>query len=480
MVIHISSDKCQGCNTCKMVLCPAGGVKKAYVNRTCLNCGACVIACPFQAITLDNSSIKSTNEKSIGSEKRLINAQNGSEETKKDDILVKVNGENINSSGMVIDAIKASGIKITKFFESETDFSNNNNNNNNNNQNGHGGHKKSLLALCECGGCWACMVEVNGQISRSCLTPLEHNMEINTLNDIKMPLRVVSDFGAHGAGGVGTPYPLKKSSQPCEVVAFTHGCNLRCPQCQNNLVAFTGHGNLLEPDETAQILLGLRDIHEVNTITLSGGESTLNRPWLLKTLNFIRSYDRSVNIHVDTNGTILTPQYIDELVAAGMTHIGVDLKGSNLSTFQTITGVEDPNLADKYLHNSWKAVKYLVDNYKMVYASSKTSKMTLNRDDHGENHLKSSQSKNNYKIFIGIGIPYNISFISKKEIEEIGEKIVKIDPKIQVCVLDYRPEFQRRDLVKPTVQDMLEIKSILNNQGLKKVIVQTEKGYLGP
>ena len=53
------------------------------------------------------------------------------------------------------------------------------------------------------------------------------------LANYKVPLRIISGFGAHTIGGVGTPYWLKRYNQPIEVACFTHGCNLRCSQCQN-------------------------------------------------------------------------------------------------------------------------------------------------------------------------------------------------------------------------------------------------------
>jgi pyruvate formate lyase activating enzyme len=382
---------------------------------------------------------------------------------------VTVNGKEIESSGMVKDAIFKAEINISKFFcddvqESKVSFS----------------KKDCLFVPCECGGCWACVVEVNGQMALSCNTPLKNDMQINTLNDFKTPLRVISSFGVHSVGGVGTPYHLKKNLESIEAICFTHGCNLRCPQCQNDLVAFTNNGNLIEPEETAQILLGLQDLHDLDTISFSGGESTLNRPWIIKTLKSIRKSDENVNIHIDTNGTVLTPQYIDELVNAGMNRIGIDLKGIDVKTFQNITGVSDHNLASKYLENSWNVVKYIADNYKLDYGIEKKIFKDFDNHENNKNRDNEISNSNDTKIFMGIGIPYNGSLISKKEIMEIGNSLKKINPYIQVSVLDYRPEFKRMDLKKPDFNEMNEIKDILNETGLKTVIIQTEKGYFGP
>ena len=159
--------------------------------------------------------------------------------------------------------------------------------------------------------------------------------------------------------------------------------------------------------------------------------------------------DPNARIHVDTNTTILTRDYIDELIAAGVTDIGPDLKGYCPETFMRITAIEDKSLAERYLNTAWDAVRYLIEKYKN-------------------------------SVFTGVGIPYNKKLIPPQEIELIGERLHEIDPEVQVCVLDYRPEFKRLDLVKPSFNEMLEIHKILTNKGLKTVLCQTEYGHIGP
>ncbi len=62
----------------------------------------------------------------------------------------------------------------------------------------------------------------------------------------------------------------------------------------------------------------------------------------------------------------------------------------------------------------------------------------------------------------------------------MGKKLNKIDPNIQVCALDYRPEFERFDLQKPSYDEMLEVHRVLRDAGLKIVICQTDRGHVGP
>jgi pyruvate formate lyase activating enzyme len=306
---------------------------------------------------------------------------------------------------------------------------------------------KNLYAPCGVGGCWCCAVLVDGSAKPACITCLREGMVIDTQTEIA-PRRVVTGFGPHMVGGVGTPVSIRDYVSPIEVALFTHGCNLRCPQCQNHGMAFTGGMEML-PREAAAMLSNMRRIYRVNRMAFSGGECTLNRRWLIQAIKELKKQnnDEKARIHVDTNGSLLTGDYLDELAAAGMTDAGIDLKGLRLETFQRITGTEDSEHAEFYLENAWNAVKHLLENHQHV--------------------------------FVGIGIPYNKALISREEILEIGEMIAGISETVQVCVLDYRPAF-RRALEQPAAGEMKEIKELLNGTGLKNVIAQTASGHIGP
>ncbi|MHA2368754.1 MAG: radical SAM protein, partial [Candidatus Hodarchaeales archaeon] len=84
------------------------------------------------------------------------------------------------------------------------------------------------------------------------------------------------------------------------------------------------------------------------------------------------------------------------------------------------------------------------------------------------------------EIFIGIGIPYNAALISLEEIARLGEKIAGWEPTVQVCVLDYRPEFRARELQRPAYEEMINVKRTLEQAGLTNVICQTIWGHIGP
>ncbi|MDY6857038.1 MAG: radical SAM protein [Thermodesulfobacteriota bacterium] len=312
--------------------------------------------------------------------------------------------------------------------------------------------KGSLFTPCEVGGCWSCAVLVNGTLSPSCTTRIKDKMTIETdLPNDYTPKRIIQNFGGHMVGGVGTPWQLKKSTGYIEVACFAAGCNLLCPQCQNWDITYKGNGVALTPRDTAEIMSATRKRFSVDRMAISGGESSLNRKWLIEYIKELKRLnpDPAARIHVDTNASILTRDYIDELIDAGMTDIGPDLKGYSPETFMRISGIEDKDLAEMYLSTAWDAVRYLIENHK-------------------EN------------IFIGVGIPYNRAFISPQEIEIMGEKLSDMDSEIQVCVLDYRPEFRRTEIIRPSYHEMLDIQNILKRKGLKTVICQTEFGHIEP
>jgi len=311
-----------------------------------------------------------------------------------------------------------------------------------------------ISAPCRTGGCWECAVVVDGQLRPSCITPVREGMVIDTDTAAFTPQRLVSGFEGHPVGGVGTPHWLKPEGygfRYIEAACFAHGCILRCPTCQNWHITYSSVEEPLTPEQAARFMTRIRREYGVNRMAISGGEPTLNKRWLLHYLRQLRELnpDEKARLHVDTNGVVLTRDYIDELVESGMTDIGIDVKGLELSTFMHITGVKEEALAQKLFLNEWSALKYLLDRYWG-------------------------------KIFIGVGIPYNPELISLNEVRRLGERIASWEPEVQVCVLDYRGEFRARRLKRPTFQQMLEVKKTLEEVGLKCVICQTERGHIGP
>ena len=311
------------------------------------------------------------------------------------------------------------------------------------------GSRNPSLA-CGTGGCWACAILINGEFRRACITPVREGQKISLNIRGYVPRRIVHGPAPHTVGGKATPWWEVDYLHYVEAAMWLAGCNLRCLQCQNFEVTYDGKGRALTPEEAAKEIVLCHREYGTKGIAVSGGEPTLNRNWLIMFFKEVtRRVHGKVRRHLDSNGTLLTPDYIDELVEAGCNNIGVEPKCVSVETYMKITGLKDRSLAEKYLNTAWKAIEYLNENY-------------LD------------------KVYIGIGLVYNRELVTLDEIAKAGEKIASINPYLQVTVLDYFPAFRRRTLKRPSPTEMIKVKKILENAGLKTVIVQTSIGHIGP
>lgn len=311
-------------------------------------------------------------------------------------------------------------------------------------------NSKGVSLACRVGGCWACMVLINGSPERACITPVRNGMQISTETENVTPLRIIHGPEPHIVGGKATPWWEVDGYHYVEAAIWAAGCNLRCPQCQNYSVTYDNSTKPMTPEEAARKLTACRMIYGTRGVAISGGEPTLNRRWLIDFFSHLKRLNPpNTRLHLDSNATILTPDYIDELVEAGCNNIGVEPKALRVETYMKITGLTDREMAKRYLNTAWKALEYLVERYKD-------------------------------RVYIGVGIAYNSAWMSFSEVADIGEKIYSIDPTVQVTVLDYFPTFRRRNIKRPTVDEMLRVKRTLEAQGLKTVIVQTVEGHIGP
>jgi pyruvate formate lyase activating enzyme len=395
------SARCVGCGFCKEVLiCPS--------PSRCVGCQVCYRGCPYEAVDLVNDY------------------------RKRENIHIKVNGNTFEvTEGLTVrKALETLGYTFSK-FPNEGNF----------------------YAPCETGGCYSCVLLINGQPERTCVKAVEDGMDIVTELPLDyVPRRIISGPSGHSVGGKATPWWLKAGGRYIEVAIWTAGCNLKCPTCQNYEITYDGRSEPVTPYTAAELVSKARRRYNVDRMAISGGEPTINRKWLVSYFKILKKLnpDSNARFHLDSNATILTPDYIDELIEeAYVTDIGLEPKGVRVETFMKITGITEINLAKKYHETAWKAVKYTIDRYKD-------------------------------RVFIGIGIPYNKFFMSMEEIREIGSKIAALDSDIQVCVLDYFPTFRCTTIRRPSPTEMLAVKTALEETGLKSVVVQTSIGHFGP
>jgi len=393
--------KCRQCGWCsEMVACPGAD------ELICIGCGACVLACPNEALALV-------------------------EEPRDKEVTIEVDGGLVQMPERI--SVKAALTELGYEI-------------------GNHPERSALSASCGVGACWDCAVQIDGKARPACVTAIRDGMKIETeLPQDYTPRRLVLGFMGHETGGVGTPWQVRCSMQlHVEAVCLAAGCNFRCPQCYNWSYTYQGKGKALTPAEAAAKLTGERRKSNVNRMLISGGESTLNRPWLVQFIRELKAFnpDPDARFHVQTNGSLLTHDYIDELVAAGMTDIGIDLKALDTDIFMRITGLKDKDVAEKYKDIAWEAVSHIVNNY-------------------------------SDKVFVGVGIPFNRELNSVEEVTRMGQKLCSISPSIQVGVLRYRADY-RSHISPPADSDMEQIRDMLNGIGLKTVLAWTEYGEIGP
>ncbi|HDD42127.1 MAG TPA: radical SAM protein [Nitrososphaeria archaeon] len=395
-VVVVDEDRCVGCGFCKDVsVCKSVG--------ECIGCLACYYACPYEARVIKVEKV----------ERKLVK------------ILVDGVEYEVPSRISVKEALELIGIAFKP------------------------PGSKGLAAPCGLGGCWACAVLIDGELERTCITPIKDGMRIELDVEEVEPLRIVHGPQPHRVGGKATPWWEVDGYGYVEAAIWTAGCNLRCPQCQNYHVTYDNSSKPMTPLEAARALTECRLVYGVRGLAVSGGEPTLNRRWLIELFRHLREMNPDARLHLDSNGTILSRDYVDELVEAGCDNIGIEPKAARLETYMKITGMADEEKAKRFLENSWEILEYVASSY-------------------------------SDEVYLGAGFAYNSAWMSLEEVAEIGDRIASIDPSLQVTVLDYFPTFRRRWIKRPTPREMLRVKKILEERGLRTVIVQTSAGHIGP
>jgi len=281
--------------------------------------------------------------------------------------------------------------------------------------------------LCGTGGCWSCAVVVDGVLARSCVTPLRQGMEIETTEEALRkiePKRIVT---------IMRPYPHRHPT------IFVHGCNYHCGSCHNWDMTFASRGRALTPREAVSLLR--LDRQEDYWVGISGGEPTLNRRWLVETVREIRKSGEDLRIQLDTNASLLTPDFIDELAQAGVSDISPDIKALHPEAFMRLSGINSKETAQQYLDTSWNAVRYLYRSYRG-------------------------------RIFTAVSLPFYPGIHSFQELREAAQALAEIDPDMPVTLIEYQPAFRSRDWSFISAEEMEEARRTLESSGLRRVIVQ--------
>lgn len=133
------------------------------------------------------------------------------------------------------------------------------------------------------------------------------------------------------------------------------GCNARCIMCDKRskgAVSGLTYRRLLK-------MLAFIDPVSVYAVKLFGGEPLLDKAGLI---TFLRAcVRRGLRLHIVTNGSLLTPAYIDRLAAAGLSRITFSLDSPLRAEHDRIRGV--PGLFERAVKN----ILYFRKYYPMVF-----------------------------------------------------------------------------------------------------------------
>ena len=161
----------------------------------------------------------------------------------------------------------------------------------------------------------------------------------------------------------------------------------------------------------------------------------------MKTVREIRRLSADMRIQVDTNASLLTPPYLEELVEAGMTDISPDLKAWHPETFMKLCGIASAEEARRFLDTSWNAVHYLREALRE-------------------------------KVFTAVSLPYHPRIHTREELACIAGELAKIDRDMAVTVIAYQPAFRLRDWPFLTPEEMEEARRTAQAAGLQRVALQ--------
>lgn len=376
--VAVRGEDCLHCGFCEDYIdCPRD-------ESGCIGCGACVKGCPQ------------------GSRHLVLRASPSTE------IRCTVNGKSFSATD---------GLSVREFLNGLGD------------QSGGWSARNGVKhgTFCGTGGCWSCAVLIDGVLARSCVTPLRQGMDIVTEGE------ALSQTESRRNVTIMRPHPHRHPT------IFVHGCNFQCGSCHNWDMTFASRGRALTPSQAVSLLR--LDPQQDYWVGISGGEPTLNRPWLLEAVREIRKTCEDMRIQLDTNASLLEADYIDELIRAGITDISPDIKAFYLESFMALSGISEKDSARLYLDTAWNAVRYLYQAYRG-------------------------------RVFTAVSLPYYPRIHSPREMEETARVLAEIDPEMPVTLIEYQPAFRSRNWSFIAPEEMENARRILESSGLRRIVVQ--------
>ena len=189
----------------------------------------------------------------------------------------------------------------------------------------------------------------------------------------------------------------------------TRLCNLKCFYCihatrgmQNSILERMGIPlKHMDMDIYKKLIHDIMEFPEQpKRILFSGLGEPLVNPYLSEMISGLRKVRYSGRIDINTNGTLLTPEYSSKLLDAGITRILISLQGLTSEKYEEVSGV--PIDVGKYIDN----IRWLFEHKKDVEIYVKIIDANLQNKEDKELF---------YKLFDGISDVMYVEHLMKNQ-----------------------------------------------------------------
>ncbi len=134
-------------------------------------------------------------------------------------------------------------------------------------------------------------------------------------------------------------------------ISITDRCNLRCKYCMPNGIEWTSMKEILTFEEIERICKSAASLG-IHSIKITGGEPLVRKD-CAKLISMIKKTPGIEKVTITTNGVLL-PEYLEDLIAAGIDGINVSLDSLKPDVFYETTGL---NALDKVIEGIKKVVE---------------------------------------------------------------------------------------------------------------------------
>ncbi|MGA2413239.1 MAG: radical SAM protein [Candidatus Sulfotelmatobacter sp.] len=150
-------------------------------------------------------------------------------------------------------------------------------------------------------------------------------------------LTSISNGGGHPANHSHSDRQSSQANQNKPRLIFwelTKGCNLRCIHCRANATELSSPSDL--STQTARNIIDQIAAVSSPILVLSGGEP-LFRSDIFELARY--ATDKGLRVALATNGTLVTKQVAQKIVASGVKRVAISLDGADAATHDTFRGI---------------------------------------------------------------------------------------------------------------------------------------------